>query len=160
MDISVLNQKVKSRNVARILRQAFPGWNLYREKLHYYRKSGLLQPEQTGPGRDALYPISDVILLTVIGELIENGLTLQNIRKVVDYVRANAPELVDDNIGELFLSVTGDGDAAWFDPSDPRGAYGISVLKRPGQRYLLPTKRRTKKILEVAEQEGLLQQVA
>lgn len=160
MNVSVLNQKIKSRNVARILRQAFPGWNLYREKLHYYRKSGLLQPEQMGPGRDALYPITDVILLTVIGELIEGGLSLQNIRKVVEYVRANSPELVDDRIDELLLSITADGDAAWFDPDDPQGTHGVSVLKRPGQRYLLPMKTRTKRILEVAKQEGLLQEAA
>ena len=160
MNISVLSQKIKSRHVVRILRQAFPGWKIYREKLHYYSNSGLLKPERMGLGRDALYPITDVILLTVIGELLENGLSLQNVRKVVEFLREHTPQLVDDRIGELLLSVTADGDAAWFNPDDPHGTYGVSVLKRPGQRYLLPTKRRTKRILEVAKRGGLLQQAA
>ncbi len=160
MNVAVLNSKLRSRDVIRVLRNACPKWNIYTSKLSYYAKSGLVSPERRGQGRDDVYSMSDVILLAIIGELLEGGLLLQGVRRVIGFLHEHEPELIDERIGELQLSVTADGDAAWYDPYDPHGCHGVSVLKRPGQRYLLPTKAVAKRLLEVAKEEGLLNEAA
>lgn len=157
MDVAILNNKLRSRDVIRVLRQGCPEWKIYATKLRYYRETGLVDPEQRGKGRDAVYSMTDVILLATIGQLLEGGLSLQGVRKVIAFLREHEPELIDERIGELQLSVTTDGDAAWYDPYDPHGARGVSVLKRLGQRYLLPTKAVAKELLKVAKEEGLLE---
>ena len=66
-------------------------------------------------------------------------------------------ELLNHHGDELYLAVTDKGDAAWLDVGDPLGPRGVSVLDRPGQRYLLPTKKVTLRLIELAKEEGLLE---
>ena len=160
MNVTVLDVKIKSRDVIRVLRTACPGWKIYPTKLNYYAKTNLVDPKPQGPGLDFLYSMTDLILLATIGQLLEGGLSLRGARKVVEFLGKHAPELIDERIGELQLSVTTDGDAAWFDPDNPYGENGVSVLKRPGQLFLIPTKAVAKRLLKIAGEEGLLNEAA
>ncbi len=157
MAVTVFDISVTRAQAIRLLRHALPRWNVYRSKLNYWHKTGLIQAERPGTGGIVYYSMQEVILLATIGQLLEGGLSLQSVRKVIDWFQHHAPDLIHDQIGELCLAVTDDGDAAWYDPHDPNGAHGLSVLKRPGQRYLLPTNEITRQLLNAAKEEGLLQ---
>ena len=104
--------------------------------------------------------MTDVILLATISELLEGGLPTQVVRKVIAWLREHASDLVSEQFSELWLAVTSNGDTAWYNPDDLHGTYGISVLKRPRQRYLLPTKTVTLRLFEAAREEGLLEEAA
>lgn len=62
----------------------------YRQ-LDYWARTGLVTPEirgAAGSGSQRLYSFRDVLLLRVIKRLIDAGISLQQIRKAVDHLRA------------------------------------------------------------------------
>ena len=62
----------------------------YRQ-LDYWARTGLVTPEirgAAGSGSQRLYSFRDVLLLRVIKRLIDAGVSLQQIRKAVDHLRA------------------------------------------------------------------------
>ncbi|HHV22286.1 MAG TPA: MerR family transcriptional regulator [Propionibacterium sp.] len=62
----------------------------YRQ-LDYWARTGLVTPEirgAAGSGSQRLYSFRDVLLLKVIKRLIDAGISLQQIRKAVDHLRA------------------------------------------------------------------------
>lgn len=62
----------------------------YRQ-LDYWARTGLVTPEirgAAGSGSQRLYSFRDVLLLKVIKRLIDAGVSLQQIRKAVDHLRA------------------------------------------------------------------------
>lgn len=67
----------------------------YRQ-LDYWARTGLVTPEirgAAGSGSQRLYSFRDVLLLKVIKRLIDAGISLQQIRKAVEHLRARG---VDD----------------------------------------------------------------
>lgn len=62
----------------------------YRQ-LDYWARTGLVTPEirgAVGSGSHRLYSFRDVLLLKVIKRLIDAGISLQQIRKAIDHLRA------------------------------------------------------------------------
>ncbi len=63
----------------------------YRQ-LDYWARTGLVTPsirEAGGSGTQRLYSFKDLLLLRVIKSLIDTGISLQSIRRAVDYLRQN-----------------------------------------------------------------------
>ncbi len=66
----------------------------YRQ-LDYWARTGLVAPAvrtATGSGTQRLYSFRDILLLKVIKRLIDAGISLQQIRKSVDYLRVRGAE--------------------------------------------------------------------
>ncbi|SDE32864.1 MerR HTH family regulatory protein [Auraticoccus monumenti] len=66
----------------------------YRQ-LDYWARTGLLTPEvraATGSGSQRLYSFRDILILKVIKNLIDAGISLQQIRKAIDHLRARGVE--------------------------------------------------------------------
>jgi DNA-binding transcriptional MerR regulator len=63
----------------------------YRQ-LDYWARTGLVTPsirEAGGSGTQRLYSFQDLVQLRVIKKLLDTGISLQNIRKAVIYIREN-----------------------------------------------------------------------
>src|SRR2546428_11741252 len=63
----------------------------YRQ-LDYWARTGLVTPsirEAGGSGTQRLYSFQDLVQLRVIKKLLDTGISLQNIRKAVTYIREN-----------------------------------------------------------------------
>lgn len=66
----------------------------YRQ-LDYWARTGLVKPsvrDASGSGTQRLYGFQDLVLLRSIKNLLETGVTLQKIRKAVDYLREHLGE--------------------------------------------------------------------
>jgi DNA-binding transcriptional MerR regulator len=66
----------------------------YRQ-LDYWARTGLVKPsvrDASGSGTQRLYGFQDLVLLRSIKNLLETGVTLQKIRKAVDYLRLHLGE--------------------------------------------------------------------
>ena len=66
----------------------------YRQ-LDYWARTGLLTPEvraASGSGSQRLYSFRDILILKVIKNLIDAGISLQQIRKAIDHLRARGVE--------------------------------------------------------------------
>jgi DNA-binding transcriptional MerR regulator len=62
----------------------------YRQ-LDYWARTGLVAPSvrtATGSGTQRLYSFRDILVLKVVKRLLDTGVSLQNIRKAVDYLRS------------------------------------------------------------------------
>jgi len=66
----------------------------YRQ-LDYWARTGLVEPSiraATGSGSQRLYSFRDLVVLRVVKSLLEAGVSLQNIRRAIDTLRAHGVE--------------------------------------------------------------------
>ena len=104
----------------------------YRQ-LDYWARTGLVTPEirgAAGSGSQRLYSFRDVLLLKVIKRLIDAGISLQQIRKAVDHLRARGVNdlttitLMSD--GVTVFECTGDHEVIDL-LSGGQGMFGIAL---------------------------------
>jgi DNA-binding transcriptional MerR regulator len=75
----------------------------YRQ-LDYWARTGLVEPSirpAAGSGSQRLYSFRDLVVLRVVKSLLEAGVSLQNIRKAIDTLRAHG---VEDLAGITLIS--------------------------------------------------------
>ncbi|MDQ3954068.1 MAG: helix-turn-helix domain-containing protein [Actinomycetota bacterium] len=78
-------------------------------QLRYWDRIGLVRPtvQSTGgrPGVRRLYAFRDVIALRVIRSLLEGGMSLQRVRRAIEYLRKKAG--LDEHLSEVKLVTDG-----------------------------------------------------
>jgi DNA-binding transcriptional MerR regulator len=78
-------------------------------QLRYWDKVALIQPsmQQTGgrPGRRRLYSFRDLVALRVVRSLLDNGMSIQRVRRAWDYLRRTAD--MDAHLAEVRLVTDG-----------------------------------------------------
>ena len=78
-------------------------------QLRYWDKVGLVEPslQQTGgrPGRRRLYSFRDLVALRVVKSLLDNGMSVQRVRRAWDYLRRTAD--IDAHLAEISLVTDG-----------------------------------------------------
>ena len=78
-------------------------------QLRYWDKVGLVEPssQQTGgrPGRRRLYTFRDLVALRVVKSLLDNGMSVQRVRRAWDYLRRTAD--MDTHLAEVRLVTDG-----------------------------------------------------
>ncbi|MEW6661982.1 MAG: MerR family transcriptional regulator [Bacillota bacterium] len=75
--------------------------------LDYWDRAGFIKPsasEATGTGSKRVYSFLDLIALKVALSLRENGVTLQTLRKVVDYLRSKGDSLEHPLTGTVLIT--------------------------------------------------------
>ena len=96
--------------------------------------SGLVTPEHMGRGRGGhLIGVSGLMELLTVIELRNAGLSLRDIRRSVEHLRAMAEE--PRPLARLSLVVSG-SDIAWRDDSEV-STVAVSALRKPGQRLMV-----------------------
>lgn len=84
-------------------------------QLRYWDRVALVSPSIQGtggrPGVRRLYSFRDLVALRVVRSLLDNGMSLQRVRRAWDYLRRNGD--MDDHLGHLHLV------------SDGRSIFGI-----------------------------------
>lgn len=104
-----------------------------RVTLHVWDRSGFLRPslEQggKGTGNRRKYSFADVVSLRVIRKLRLEGFSVRALRKVARYLRER--EGLENPFAQRVLAVSG-SDVVMVSPEEV-----VSVLKNPGQHYLL-----------------------
>lgn len=80
---------------------------LSRRQLSYWRKTGLITPQQHTSGGHARYSFADLLTLKTAKKLIDAGLSLQRIRKSISSLANFLPSCTAP-LTELSLVVTGD----------------------------------------------------
>ena len=79
-------------------------------QLRYWDKVALVEPslQQTGgrPGRRRLYSFRDLIALRVVKSLLDNGMSIQRVRRAWDYLRRTAD--MDTHLSEIRLVTDGE----------------------------------------------------
>lgn len=78
-------------------------------QLRYWDRVGLVEPgiQSTGgrPGRRRLYCFRDLVALRVIKSLLDNGMSVQRVRRAWDYLRRTAA--MDEHLAEVKLVTDG-----------------------------------------------------
>jgi DNA-binding transcriptional MerR regulator len=78
-------------------------------QLRYWDKVDLVTPslQETGgrPGRRRLYTFRDLVALRVVKSLLDNGMSVQRVRRAWDYLRRTAD--MDDHLAEVRLVTDG-----------------------------------------------------
>ena len=78
-------------------------------QLRYWDKVKLVQPslQQTGgrPGRRRLYSFRDLVALRVVKSLLDNGMSVQRVRRAWDYLRRTAD--MEQHLAEVKLVTDG-----------------------------------------------------
>ncbi len=78
-------------------------------QLRYWDKVGLLKPslQRTGgrPGKRRLYSFRDLVALRVIKSLLDNGMSVQRVRRAWDYLRRTAD--IDAHLADVRLVTDG-----------------------------------------------------
>jgi len=78
-------------------------------QLRYWDKVGLVQPsiQRTGgrPGKRRLYSFRDLVALRVVKSLLDNGMSVQRVRRAWDYLRRTAD--MDGHLAEVRLVTDG-----------------------------------------------------
>jgi DNA-binding transcriptional MerR regulator len=122
----------------------------YRQ-LDYWARTGLVEPSVRtahGSGSQRLYSFTDVLVLKVVKRLLDTGVSLQNIRKAVDYLRERG---VDD-LAQITLMSDGatvyacnSADEVFDLLREGQGVFGIAVgkvwLEVEGELAHLPSER-------------------
>jgi len=79
-------------------------------QLRYWDKVALVQPslQQTGgrPGRRRLYSFRDLVALRVVRSLLDNGMSIQRVRRAWDYLRRTGD--MENHLSEIRLVTDGD----------------------------------------------------
>lgn len=99
--------------------------------LHYWATSGFLRSsvaDSQGTGTRRLYSFRDLIALRVAVELRKAGVSLQSLRKVVDFLRRERK--LDHPMSEGFLLT--DGKQVYLKDGEDL----IATLREPGQKLL------------------------
>ena len=76
-------------------------------QLAYWRKTGLINPQDVTPGGHARYSFTDLIALRTAKRLLDAKVSLQRVRKCLDSLTRFLPA-ADRPLVELSLVVTGD----------------------------------------------------
>lgn len=104
----------------------------YRQ-LDYWARTALVEPtvrDASGSGNQRLYSFRDMLLLKVVKRLLDAGVSLQNIRAAVTYLRARSAETLTD------ITLMSDGVSVYECTSDEQvidlvqqgqGVFGIAV---------------------------------
>lgn len=78
-------------------------------QLRYWDRVGLVEPSIQGtggrPGRRRLYAFRDLIALRVVRSLLDNGMSVQRVRRAWDYLRRTAD--MDRHLAEVKLVTDG-----------------------------------------------------
>jgi DNA-binding transcriptional MerR regulator len=78
-------------------------------QLRYWDRVGLVQPSVQGtggrPGRRRLYAFRDLVALRVVKSLLDNGMSVQRVRRAWDYLRRTAD--MDRHLAEVQLITDG-----------------------------------------------------
>jgi DNA-binding transcriptional MerR regulator len=78
-------------------------------QLRYWDKVNLVQPSIQGsdgrPGRRRLYSFRDLVALRVVKSLLDNGMSVQRVRRAWDYLRRTAD--MDSHLSEVKLVTDG-----------------------------------------------------
>jgi DNA-binding transcriptional MerR regulator len=79
-------------------------------QLRYWDKVALVQPslQQTGgrPGRRRLYSFRDLVALRVVRSLLDNGMSIQRVRRAWDYLRRTGD--MENHLSEIRLVTDGE----------------------------------------------------
>lgn len=106
------------------------------DKLYYYESTGLIVPGvRRGEGRGVkrLYSVNDVIVLRWLVILNKNGISVQNFRNVVNFLKIRMPEILrNPKQWDLIIS----GKSAQF--KDKINHRVIDVLEDSGQYLFFP----------------------
>ena len=91
------------------------------ERLNYWAKIGFIKPSIKEGGRRArrLYSFADLIRLKTAKNLLDNGISLQKLRKAMDYLKRCEPQIKEPlsqlkflTNGRSLFSLTGDSEKA------------------------------------------------
>ena len=96
--------------------------------LDFWARSGFIEPsivQSSGKGSDRIYSFQDIVAIRVAGKLREAGVSLQALRKVLQYLQER--EGLEGPLAETYLVSDG------HDVFEKRGDEVLSVLRRPGQ---------------------------
>jgi DNA-binding transcriptional MerR regulator len=78
-------------------------------QLRYWDRVGLIQPSIQGtggrPGKRRLYSFRDLVALRVVKSLLDNGMSVQRVRRAWDYLRRTAD--MDNHLAEVKLVTDG-----------------------------------------------------
>ena len=78
-------------------------------QLRYWDRVGLIQPSIQGtggrPGKRRLYSFRDLVALRVVKSLLDNGMSVQRVRRAWDYLRRTAD--MDGHLAEVKLVTDG-----------------------------------------------------
>jgi DNA-binding transcriptional MerR regulator len=78
-------------------------------QLRYWDRVGLVKPSIQGtggrPGRRRLYSFRDLVALRVVRSLLDNGMSVQRVRRAWDYLRRSAD--MDQHLSEVQLVTEG-----------------------------------------------------
>lgn len=106
------------------------------DKLYYYETTGLIIPgirQAKGRGIKRLYSVNDVIVLRWLVNLNKNGISVQNFRNVVNFLKIRMPEILKQpQKWELTIS----GKSARF--KDKTNNRLVDVLEDSGQYLFFP----------------------
>lgn len=80
---------------------------LSQRQLTYWRKTGLIVPDQLTQGGHARYSFTDLVALKTAKKLIDAGVSVQRIRKSIASLTAYLPSC-ESPLSELSLVATGD----------------------------------------------------
>lgn len=103
----------------------------YRQ-LDHWARTGLLTPslqKANGSGTQRLYSFTDLLQLRVVRRLLDTGISLQKIRRAVDWLRAKLE--TDHPLTELNL--ISDGNTIWAKDQADEAAALFTDLLRQGQ---------------------------
>lgn len=98
--------------------------------LHFWDRSGFLSPsiiQAHGRGSRRIYNFQDVVALRVVAQLRKAGISLQDLRKIIAFLRNM--EGLEQPLSETYLVTNG------HDVFQKRGDEVMSVLRLPGQEY-------------------------
>ena len=103
-------------------------------RLHYYEKTGLIRASvrsAQGCGKHKLYSFADLVMLRWFLQLRKQGLSVQKVRKGIQYLRKNMPKYIERPLEhELFFVSDGQDMYALVD-----GEEAVSLVRNPGQKY-------------------------
>ena len=111
---------------------------LTRRQLQYWSNTGLIEPETCSDEerKPNLWSFQSLVALRTISKLLDQKVSLQKIRKVLDYARMNWPDL-ENHLNELTFYVLNNGkEVLLFGPED---RFPVSALRAQGQTvFVLP----------------------
>mgnify|MGYP000378726908 CR=1 FL=1 len=111
---------------------------LTRRQLQYWNKTGLLEPASASEGqrKPNLWSFTNMVALRAIRRLLDQNVSLQKIRKVLDYAKKTWPDL-GNHLNELTFYVLYDGKEVLL--LGPDETFPVSALRAQGQKvFVLP----------------------
>jgi DNA-binding transcriptional MerR regulator len=126
MAVTVEEQGYRAPEVAKLVGVSY-------RQLDYWARTGLVTPsvrDAGGSGTQRLYGFQDMVLLRSIKDLLETGVTLQKIRKAMEFLRDHLQEAPEG------MTLMSDGNNIYACKSDDEI---IDVLKQgQGSMFTLP----------------------